>query len=180
MYPSHTAEREPSGGQREIWIRDRLRGNSDGEYLVRLSAPCHCNRCGACGVPVRRYRQGAADANHRAGGGSATLGFGHDASTYGGAILASYAVNDNVSVAGRAEYISSSGSIKNGAPNLLYGPGSSAWSVTFTPTYQEGIWFVREELSYVLADSTTPGLAFGRSGNRKSQARVMIEGGIIF
>jgi len=52
--------------------------------------------------------------------------------------------------------------------------------VTFTPTYQEGIWFVREELSYVLADSITPGLAFGRSGNRKSQARVMIEGGIIF
>jgi Putative beta-barrel porin-2, OmpL-like. bbp2 len=133
-------------------------------------------------LPVRRYRQGAAGANHRAGGGggSATLGFGHDASTYGGAILASYAVNDNVSVAGRAEYINSSGSIKNGAPNLLYGPGSSAWSVTFTPTYQEGIWFVREELSYVLADSTTPGLAFGRSGNRKSQARVMIEGGVVF
>src|SRR5580704_15302377 len=113
-------------------------------------------------------------------GKSATLGFGHDASTYGGAILASYAVNDNVSVAGRAEYISSSGSIKNGAANLLYGPGSSAWSVTFTPTYQEGIWFVREELSYVQADSTTPGLAFGRGGNNHSQARVMIEGGIIF
>ena len=113
-------------------------------------------------------------------GKSATLGFGHDASTYGGAILASYAVNDNVSVAGRAEYISSSGSIKNGAPNLLYGPGSSAWSVTFTPTYQEGIWFVREELSYVQADSTTPGLAFGRGGNNHSQARVMIEGGVVF
>ena len=111
---------------------------------------------------------------------SAKLGFGHDASTYGGAILASYAVNDNVSVAGRAEYISSSGSLASGSPNLLYGPGSNAWSVTFTPTYQEGIWFVREELSYVLADSITPGLAFGRSGNRKSQARVMIEGGILF
>jgi hypothetical protein len=111
---------------------------------------------------------------------SAKLGFGHDASTYGGAILASYAVNDNVSVAGRAEYISSTGSVASGSPNLLYGPGSNAWSVTFTPTYQEGIWFVREELSYVLADSITPGLAFGHSGTRKSQARVMIEGGIIF
>jgi hypothetical protein len=111
---------------------------------------------------------------------SAKLGFGHDASTYGGAILASYAVNDNVSVAGRAEYIASTGSLANGAPNLMYGPGSSAWSVTFTPTYQEGIWFVREELSYVQADSITPGFAFGRSGNRHSQARVLIEGGIIF
>jgi hypothetical protein len=111
---------------------------------------------------------------------SAKLGFFHDASTYGGAILASYAVNDNVSVAGRAEYISSTGSLASGSPNLLYGPGSDAWSVTFTPTYQEGIFFVREELSYVQAISTTPGLAFGRSGNRKSQARVMIEGGIIF
>jgi hypothetical protein len=111
---------------------------------------------------------------------SAKLGFGHDASTYGGAILASYAVNDNVSVAGRAEYIASTGSLANGAPNLLYGPGSSAWSVTFTPTYQEGIYFVREELSYVQADSITPGFAFSRSGNRHSQARVLIEGGIIF
>ena len=62
----------------------------------------------------------------------------------------------------------------------MYGPGSSAWSATFTPTYQEGIWFVREELSYVQAISTTPGFAFGRSGNRHSQARVLIEGGIIF
>src|SRR5438132_9456124 len=111
---------------------------------------------------------------------SAKLGFGHDASTYGGAILASYAVNDNVSVAGRGEYISSTGSLFSGSPNLLYGPGSDAWSATFTPTYQEGIWFVREELSYVQAISTTPGFAFGRSGNRHSQARVLIEGGIIF
>ena len=109
-----------------------------------------------------------------------SLGFGQDASTYGGAILANYSVNDNVNVAGRAEYIASTGSLTNGAPSLLYGPGSSAWSVTFTPTYQQGIFFVREELSYVQAISITPGFAFGRSGGAHSQARVMIEGGIIF
>jgi hypothetical protein len=109
-----------------------------------------------------------------------SLGFGHEASTYGGAILANYSVNDNVNVAGRAEYISSTGSLTNGAPSLLYGPGSSAWSVTFTPTYQEGIFFVREELSYVQAISITPGFAFGRSGGAHSQARVMIEGGVVF
>jgi len=52
--------------------------------------------------------------------------------------------------------------------------------VTFTPTYQQGIFFVREELSYVQAISITPGFAFGRSGGAHSQARVMIEGGVVF
>ena len=82
--------------------------------------------------------------------------------------------------AGRAEYIASTGSVANGAPNLLYGPGSTAWSVTLTPTYQEGILFVREEVSFVQANSITPGLAFGRGGNARSQARVMVEGGVLF
>jgi hypothetical protein len=108
------------------------------------------------------------------------LGATKGAETWGGAILANYAVNDNVNVAGRAEYISSSGSLASGAANLLYGPGSSAWSLTFTPTYQEGIFFVREEVSFVQANSITPGLAFGRSGGSHSQARVMLETGIIF
>jgi hypothetical protein len=108
------------------------------------------------------------------------LGATKGAETFGGAILANYAVNDNVNVAGRAEYISSSGSLASGAANLLYGPGSSAWSLTFTPTYQEGIFFVREEVSFVQASSITPGLAFGRSGGSHSQARVMLETGIIF
>ena len=37
----------------------------------------------------------------------------------------------------------------DGAANLLYGPGSAAWSVTVTPTYQKNIFFTRAELSYV-------------------------------
>ena len=66
---------------------------------------------------------------------------GQDASTYGGAILANYAINDNVNLAGRWEYIGSSGSAAGGAPNLLgYGPGSSAMSFTLTPTWQDGIY----------------------------------------
>jgi len=63
---------------------------------------------------------------------------------------------------------------------VLYGPGSSAWSLTFTPTYQQGIFFVREEVSFVQANSITPGFAFGKSGGSHSQARVMLEGGIVF
>jgi hypothetical protein len=36
----------------------------------------------------------------------------------------------------RFEYIGGTGSAANGAPNLLYGPASNAWSITLTPTYQ--------------------------------------------
>jgi hypothetical protein len=111
---------------------------------------------------------------------SAKLGIGHDASTYGGAITAAYQFNENVSMVGRAEYIASTGSVANGAPSLLYGPGSSAFSFTLTPTYQEGIFFLRDELSYVQAISTTPGFAFGRAGNTRSQARLVLEAGVIF
>src|SRR3984893_17811610 len=47
------------------------------------------------------------------------LGATKGAETWGGAILANYAVNDNVTVAGRAEYISSSGSLGGGNANVL-------------------------------------------------------------
>ena len=110
----------------------------------------------------------------------AALGFGQDASTFGGAVLANYAINDNVNVAGRWEYIASTGSLANGAPNLLYGPGSSATSFTITPTWQDGIYFLRGEASVVKAFSTTAGFAFGKSGNTTTQARWVLEGGIVF
>jgi hypothetical protein len=97
------------------------------------------------------------------------------AQTYGGAILANYKIDDNVNLAGRAEYISTSG-----AGNVLYGPGSSAMSFTVTPTWQNGVWFVRGEASYVEAFSTTAGSVFGKSGSSRSQVRGVIEGGILF
>jgi hypothetical protein len=106
------------------------------------------------------------------------LGLTNDASTYGGAILVNYAFNDNVSLSGRAEYIGSSGNSLS--PNLLYGPGSNAFSFTLTPTYQIGTFFIRVDASIVHADSTTPGFAFGRSGNSQDQARLVIETGFVF
>ena len=64
--------------------------------------------------------------------------------TWGGAILTKYSFTPEFSLAARAEYIKS-----DGAANLLgYGVGSSAWSLTLTPTYQKGIFFVRGEASY--------------------------------
>ncbi len=106
------------------------------------------------------------------------IGIVSDASTYGGALLVNYAFNDNFSLAGRGEVIGASGSAA--APNLLYGPGSNAFSFTLTPTYQEGIFFIRGEGSFVQANSTTAGFAFGRTGGATSQARLVIEAGVIF
>ncbi len=109
-----------------------------------------------------------------------TLGWTRDAQTYGGAVLASYAFTDTFSLAGRAEVIGSSGSATDGAPNLIYGPGSSAWSLTLTPTYQKSLFFLRGEVSYVGANGTSGNLAFGHSGNATSQGRVLAETGIVF
>lgn len=108
------------------------------------------------------------------------LGILRSASTMGGALLASYAFDSRFSVGGRAEYIRADGRMDDGTPNLLYGPGSKAWSLTLTPTYQYNVLFVRGELSYVKASGTTPGLALGRSLDRNAQSRVMLEAGVLF
>jgi hypothetical protein len=108
------------------------------------------------------------------------IGIAHSASTFGGAVLASYAVDSSFSLAGRVEYIGSSGNVAEGAPSLIYGPGSKAWSVTFTPTYQYKLLFVRADLSYVKANSTTPGYALGSDFSRTSQSRLAVEAGILF
>ena len=121
--------------------------------------------------PYLQYTHVARDAH---------LGFAHSADTYGAALLVNYAFDDNWSLAGRVEYVDSTGSVANGAPNLLYGPGSNAWSFTVTPTYQKGPFFARADVSYVAASNTTPGFAFGDNFNDKSQARAMIEVGVLF
>jgi hypothetical protein len=113
------------------------------------------------------------------------IGADHDASTYGGGLLCSYSFGEGsglegVSLPFRLEYISSTGTSKNGAPNLMYGAGSDAWSLTFTPTYQYKLFFVRPEISYVGASNTASGSAFGKHGNDDSQFRFLFEGGVIF
>ena len=102
--------------------------------------------------------------------------------TIGGALLASYAFTDKISLAGRAEYIGSTGNGNtiNGAPNLLYGVGSEAWSLTLTPTFQYKQFFVRGEVSYVQAMGYTSGDVFGDQGKNPSQVRGLIETGLLF
>ena len=110
----------------------------------------------------------------------ASLGILHSASTYGAAVLGKYSFNDQWSLAGRTELIKSSGSVANGAPSLAYGPGSGAWSMTITPTWQRGIYFARVEGSYVHAFDSVPGFALGGDFSQHSQVRGLIEAGIIF
>ena len=79
-------------------------------------------------------------------------------------------------VAGRAEYISSSGS----DVALLYGTKSDAWSLTLTPTFQFKTFFIRGEFSYTKIESGTPGAMFGKNGDKSDQTRGMIETGVLF
>jgi hypothetical protein len=98
------------------------------------------------------------------------------ASLWGGGLLASYSFDDNWKIAARGEYEGASGS-----GNITgYGPGSSAWSITLTPSYQWKIFFARADVSYVGLSSGAPGFQFGLSGNNPDQVRAMFEAGILF
>jgi len=108
------------------------------------------------------------------------IGIVKGASTTGGAMLASYTFKHGFSLPVRWEYISSSGSVTDQSVNLLYGPGSSATSITVTPTYQRGGFFVRGDLAYVHASSITSGDAFSRTGMNQNQPRAMAEFGFLF
>ncbi|MBV1707437.1 MAG: outer membrane beta-barrel protein [Hyphomicrobiales bacterium] len=105
-------------------------------------------------------------------------------STEGVGLLANYSFPEKSFLAGlslpvRLEYIASTGNSLTG-PNLINGPGSKAWSATFTPTYQYKRFFVRGEASYVKLQNGTLGSEFGPLGNKTSQARFKLETGVIF
>lgn len=108
------------------------------------------------------------------------VGVVHGASTVGGAILASRTFKKGFSMTGRWEYIGSNGHSANDTVNLMYGPGSAAWSITVTPTYQYKKYFARTEFSFVQAVGYTPGYAFGSAGNTGSQPRGVVEMGFLF
>ena len=111
---------------------------------------------------------------------NAKIGITEGASTKGGALLVTYNFKHNFSLAPRIEYITSSGSLGAGSANLLYGPGSNAFSFTITPTYRKSAFFLRGDLAIVHAGSSTPGLAFGTSGNNATQPRGVVEAGFMF
>jgi hypothetical protein len=111
---------------------------------------------------------------------NAKLGIAKGASTKGGAVLFSYALKGGFALPVRWEYIGSSGSAAEEAVNLLYGPGSSGTSITVTPTYQNGGFFVRGDFSWTHAGSFTKGDVFGPLGLNNNQTRGVIEMGYVF
>jgi len=111
---------------------------------------------------------------------NASLGFTQAADSYSGAVLANYAFSPKFSLGGRFEYITTTGSAADGAPSLLYGAGSKAFSITATPTYQFNRFYVRGDVSYVQADGITPGDGFGKDGTGKEQVRGVLEVGVLF
>lgn len=112
------------------------------------------------------------------------------AETYGGALLAGYSFNENFGLAGRVEYIKQSGTRGDfagvSATNMLFGPGSSAFSFTITPTFTWDRYFIRGEFATVQAYDVAKDLAlgvgsgFGRNGLRNSQERYLVETGFTF
>jgi Putative beta-barrel porin-2, OmpL-like. bbp2 len=105
--------------------------------------------------------------------------------TNAGALLANYNFKHGISLAGRVEYIKSSGGVPGAiteepSTNVLYGPGSDAFSFTVTPTYVKDGFFIRGDFSYVHLGSSTPGFGFGVAGTKTNQPRGAIEAGIMF
>jgi len=114
---------------------------------------------------------------------NAKVGIGSKATTDGFALLMNYNFKHGVSLAIRPEYITSGSSVAAADPtaiNLLYGPGSNAFGFTFTPTYQNGGFFLRGDLSVVDARSAAAGSAFGPLGNTNTQTRGVVEAGFLF
>lgn len=111
---------------------------------------------------------------------SPKVGIAKGAATTGGALFVTYNLPHGVSLAARGEYIASTGSASSGSANLIYGPGSGAWSLTLTPTYHDGDFFIRAEFSIVGAVSYTPGDAFGTAGLNSTQPRGLVEAGFLF
>jgi hypothetical protein len=108
-----------------------------------------------------------------------TLGWTTAGNTFGIGLLGNYDLGGGFNIGGRLEYISSTGSVAT-APNLLYGPGSGAFSLTITPCFQWSYYFARAEFSWVKANGVVAGFGLGPNADDRSQARVMVETGIMF
>jgi hypothetical protein len=108
------------------------------------------------------------------------IGIAKGASTTGGAILLSKAFKHGFALPVRFEYIGSSGNAANQAVNLMYGPGSKGTSITVTPTFQYGGFFLRGDIAYVHVSDYTKGFVFGPAGLNNNQTRAAAEIGFVF
>ena len=116
------------------------------------------------------------------------LGILQGASTYGAAVVGSYAFTKMFALAGRLEAEQQTGRRGSATTSLLFGPGSSAASVTITPTFTFDRFVLRGEYSHTAlfdiargdAAAGVTGTGFGRFGSKTDQDRFVVEGGITF
>jgi hypothetical protein len=118
-----------------------------------------------------------------------SIGIASQYQTYGAALLANYRFPEvhwqgvgqtKMSLPFRIEYIKEQGGNQGDPNSLLYGPNSSAVSLTLTPTIQVDQYFARLEGSLVQISQAQPGSGFGSSGTKASQYRIMLEVGVLF
>lgn len=110
---------------------------------------------------------------------SAAAGVSAGAGTRAAAVLVGRQFGRHYALAARAEAIGSTGSAAQGSVNLLYGPGSGAWSATLTPGWQNPHFFLRGDLGLVAATRITTGDAFGPAGANRRQLRTVVEIGLV-
>ena len=109
---------------------------------------------------------------------SVSLGTTESSSNISAMIHGAYDITNNWSIAAGVDYEHSSESRTPGDSYYFgYGPGSSALGIMITPTYTDGDFFARDELSYVRLTNYTTG--FG-ADNRPDQIRDILETGFWF
>jgi len=111
------------------------------------------------------------------------LGYTNAEHALGTVFMATYSLSSIWSLPFRVEYGKNGSTPSDTSPNanlLGYGPGSSAWTYTLTPTYRRGVFFARVEASDVNVANLTPGTAFGTGGSQPNQFRTGLEAGLQF
>jgi hypothetical protein len=114
---------------------------------------------------------------------SAALGYMNEEHAFGAVFMSTYTLSPTWSLPFRVEYGKNGSTPSDTSPNanlLGYGPGSSAWTYTSTPTYRRGVFFARAEASDVNVTNFTPGTVFGASGTQSNQFRTGLEAGLQF
>ncbi len=114
---------------------------------------------------------------------SKALGYTTDEHAWGAVFNAAYALSSTWSLPLRIEYGDNGSTKTDMSPNanlLGYGPGSTAWTYTLTPTYRRGIFFARAEESAIHVSNFAPGSVFGSAGNKPDQFRTVVETGLQF
>lgn len=110
---------------------------------------------------------------------NANIGIVKGATTNGFGAYLSKSFKRGFALPVRFEYLEQSGKVNGSDVNLLYGPGSSAFTFTATPTYQKGGFFFRTDVGFV-DTSNSSGYAFGPTGTAANQFRATGEFGFIF